>query len=65
MTHYIKSLLLLLLSCSNTIYSQNEAIDSLKNVLRKQTDTSRVNTLNSLAWELKSSNPDSAQLLSK
>lgn len=47
-------------------FSQNKTIDSLNRVLlSSEIDTIKVNTLNSLAWELRTINPDSSTLLTQ
>ncbi|MES2590999.1 MAG: tetratricopeptide repeat protein [Bacteroidota bacterium] len=53
--------------CQITSYGQQNLADSLIAVLRsaKLQDTTRITALNSLAWELKNNNPDTAMVLSK
>jgi serine phosphatase RsbU (regulator of sigma subunit) len=61
-----KVLLLLIFLQSNLfIYSQNKRIDSLLTLIKSdKADTSKVDHLNLLAWELRYSNPDTSILLS-
>jgi serine phosphatase RsbU (regulator of sigma subunit)/Tfp pilus assembly protein PilF len=63
----IKYFLFALILCFyqfNSLAQKNKT-DSLFLVLKTtQNDTTRINTLNTLAWELKSNNPDTAILLS-
>src|SRR5436305_4544418 len=41
-------------------YSQSNTIDSLKTVLQSAKDTAKINTLNWLAYQLRSNDPDTA-----
>src|ERR1039458_6378768 len=46
-------------------FSQQSKTDSLKTLLKRdKEDTSKVNHLNAIGWELKSNNPDTAIILS-
>ncbi|MFH1322034.1 MAG: tetratricopeptide repeat protein [Bacteroidota bacterium] len=56
---------LFIIQYSNTM-AQSKAVDSLKNLLQTEiADTTRITTLNTLAWELKSINSDTAITLSQ
>jgi serine phosphatase RsbU (regulator of sigma subunit) len=58
-------ILLTLSCCYSTSLAQQAKVDSLQNVLKTaKEDTSKVNTLNVLAWELKNNNPDTSIILS-
>jgi serine phosphatase RsbU (regulator of sigma subunit) len=62
----IVRILLLLICPLATLLAQNHKIDSLRMVLpRQKDDTSKVNTLLSLAAELETTSPDSSLLLSR
>jgi tetratricopeptide (TPR) repeat protein len=53
------------LLCSDSLFSQQNSIDSLKNILTHSIDdTSKINTLNILSWELRNIDPDTAITLS-
>ncbi len=62
----ITYLLSLLLFICNYSFAQQAKIDSLENILKTtKEDTTRVKTLNALAWELQYNNPDTAFYYSK
>lgn len=58
--HYLLILLLWLSLQQHFAFAQGNRIDSLKNILRQTTDTSRVNTLNHIAYELYNITPEEA-----
>ncbi|HYV91468.1 MAG TPA: adenylate/guanylate cyclase domain-containing protein [Chitinophagales bacterium] len=59
-----KNLIILLCFTGFEAFAQQNKIDSLQSLLKKdREDTSKVNHLNALAWELKSNNPDTAIII--
>ncbi len=61
----MRKILIIIFLAPFFLFSQQGKIDSLKlDLTRDQRDTSQIKTLNSLAWKLKSINPDTAIILS-